>query len=613
MNKKFLKFGTIALSACLCISAVSGLAACGGNTNDVEIGDDGKPRPGADGPTEISFWGYGDQNEKEVFTDLVNQFNELYKDTIKVKYEHKPGDYNTAALNGLRASRANVDVLYVDDEHVKRYAKAGYLEPLDSYIQNSEEIQIDNMWASSINRYKYDVDTTTQDGPNAHYWGIPKDIGPVVIFYNESMFNRAGVKVISVAKEDLAAFNAGTKADARGTTKSEYGITGEVKEKGYFVDGTQKWFNNQIPMSWDECVALSTVVQTSERTLNGITTESEYFGYYTEWWFNYGWSVGGDCVEYVATDDPAYKGGYWEFTLLEDDTPNYIVKDDVTEPVTVKGHSYSAGQIIEWADKIQDPKTDVKAINSEVTQLYAAGKLNELPSQRDAMIEFGRLCTKKDVEVVSGKNGYRICPYPADMGGNDAKATTFAEGKLGMLVDGRWNVTNFRKLIGEKPGQTGNKFEWDVAPLPMYKEYDASGNVTVHGVEAGHSGSVALCVNAKSKKKNAAWFFAEFIGGKTGQEAQAKSGFAIPSQKNLANSEVFLQSDKNPRNSIVFVRAAEYETPGDWWYLEDNLWIADWADLLNSQFREGKITLEQLQANSKYKDTPNRLKDYTEA
>ena len=150
------------------------------------------------------------------------------------------------------------------------------------------------------------------------------------------------MKVFSVEAEDLEAFNGGGK-DSRGKTKAEYGIAGDVKEKGYFVDGNgQKWFNNQVPMSWEECVALSTVVQTEVRAKN---KNENFYGYFTEWWFNYGWSVGGDCIEYVETDDSKYNGGYWDFTLM-DPTPNFIVADDNAEGFTVNGTKYNAGEII---------------------------------------------------------------------------------------------------------------------------------------------------------------------------------------------------------------------------------------------------------------------------
>ncbi len=606
--KKNFKWVSLMLSALMLSSA--GLVACGGGGggDDVDLDDQGNVRPGSGTVSEITFWGYGDENEQMVFTNLVQEFNRQYDGVMKVNYEIKSSDakYGESAGQALRSSKAKVDILYVGDSDFKKFAEWGYLEPLDTYLDTSTEVVIDDMWETSVNRFKYDVNTTTQNGPDAHYWGIPKDIGPTVLFYNETYFTDAGVKVISVAADDLDEFNSGA-ADARGKTKADYGITSEVKEKGYFELDGQKWFNNQVPMSWDECVTLSTLVQTAVRAKYG---KSNFYGYFTEWWFNYGWSVGGDCIEYVEDSNPIYNGGYWDFTLMED-TPNYIVADDNTEGFTVDGTTYSAGQILSWQDKLVDTKASNKTIKPEVLQAAAQGKLNELPSQRDAFVEFVRVGQKTNVEVDGGLYGYGICPDPTSVGGDSGKATAFSEGNLGMLVDGRWNVTNFRKTMGEVPGGEGNHFEWDVAPLPQYKEYDANGDVKVHGIEAGHSGSVALCINAKSKKKNTAWKFAEFIGGATGQSAQAESGFAIPSQKAIANSEVFLQTNKNPRNSIVFVRAAEHQTPGDWWYLKDKAWIDDWAGVLNGDVRNGIKTLAQFEQDQKYLNTWELLKEYT--
>ena len=604
-------FNSFILIACSVL-----LVACGKKTTqaDIIIDTGGKVvRPTGGVTTDITFWGYGDENEIGVFTELVKQFNQLYDGIIHVNYETKGNaDYGTAAKNALRSSKAKVDVLYVGDSDFKSYAELGYLEPLDRYIENSKEIVLNDMWATSVNRFKYDTRTTTQDGPDAHYWGIPKDIGPTVVYYNETYFNNAQVKVISVAKEDLAAFNSGAK-DSRGKTKAEYGIECTVQEKGYFVDTNgQKWFNNQVPMSWSECVELSTIVQDANRTkLN----DPSIYGYYTEWWFNYGWSVGGDCIEYVPSDDPEYTGGYWDFTLM-DPTPNFIVADDNTEGVTVNGKKYNAGEIIAWGDKLVDPAATNKTIRPELETLVTEGKLNKLPSQRDAFVEFVRVGQKTSVQVEEGMPGYGICPAPTSVGGDAGKVAAFAGGKVAMLVDGRWSTVNFRKKMD-------GIYDWDVCPLPQYKEYYEDGDtipegkmigdVKVHGVEAAHSGSVALCVNAKSSKKNAAWIFCEYIGGKTGQEAQALSGFAIPSQKELANSEVFLQSDKNPRNAIVFVRAAEFETPGDWWYLRDKMWIDDWAGVLNGDVRNGTKTLSQFETDQKYLSTWDKLKSYTKA
>ena len=151
--------------------------------------------------------------------------------------------------------------------------------------------------------------------------------------------------------------------------------------------------------------------------------------------------------------------------------------------------------------------------------------------------------------------------------------------------------------------------EWDMAPALVYKEYSEDGKeVLVHGVEAAHSASVGIAVNAKTKVANAAYLFAEFISSAEGQAIQAEFGFAIPLQRELANSEVFNDGTKNYQ---VFIDACEFETPADWWYLRDKKWIDDWAGLLNGDVRNGKITLSEFYLDYKFTKTQELLDEYT--
>ena len=146
-----------------------------------------------------------------------------------------------------------------------------------------------------------------------------------------------------------------------------------------------------------------------------------------------------------------------------------------------------------------------------------------------------------------------------------------------MLIDTRYAVGIFRETIGDS-------FDWDVAPLPAYKD----------GIQAGHSGSLAYCIPEKSTKKDAAWKFIEFMAGEYGQTKYTEEGFIIPNTIELANSEVFLQSDQKPANSQVFVDAAYYHTTGDWGFLPSKAWINEWSVDLNDDVLMGDMTLTQL-------------------
>lgn len=600
--KKFIRFFSIVL--CLVLMA-SVFAACKpANKDDIEIDDEGNIRP-SDKEARVEFWFYGDDVELGVFESLVDSFNKENEGVIEVDLVVKASsNYEDAVRQALSGKK--LDVFYVGDNGYKSYAESGLLLDITDYMETSKVYNVDEMWDTVVTRYKYDVNTKLSNTETGRYYGVPKDIGPTVIFYNETHFKQAGVTVLSVAAEDLEAFNGGA-ADARGNTKAQLGITGTVKEQGFFYDNGKMFFNNQVPMSWEETNELAKILQDEQRKTN-----NNAYGYFTEWWFNYGWSVGGDCIQYIPTSDTGYTGGYYDFTLM-DDTKNYIVADDVTEGVTVNGVKYNAGEIIEYKDKLGLTTVATaggdynKEITAEVLSLVEQDKLNELPSQREAFTEFVCIGSKEGqkVDEFGGKTytGYGITPSPSSIGTDAGKTVEFVNGNISMLVDGRWNVTNFREMM---------KDEWDVAPLPMYKEYDSEGNITVHGIEAGHSGSVGLCINKNSQVPTASWKFIEYIGGVKGQTLQAEAGFAIPLQKELANSDVFLQPGQDPKNSIVFVRAAEIQQAGDWWYLSDKKWIDDWAGVLNGDVRNGNKTMTEFFNCYEYQSTFDKLLSYTE-
>ncbi|WP_214627707.1 ABC transporter substrate-binding protein [Paenibacillus agaridevorans] len=147
----------------------------------------------------------------------------------------------------------------------------------------------------------------------------------------------------------------------------------------------------------------------------------------------------------------------------------------------------------------------------------------------------------------------------------------FETGKLAMMQQGRWMVPTYRKL----------DFDWDVAPNPTNGQWD------------GHSGSVGLGIYSKTANADAAFKLVEYLGGPEGQKLQSEMGFAIPSFKSMANSDVFLQPGQKPEHAEVFVKAAEVQKPGPW----TNLPNAKWWDTLNqnlAQVWDGRKTAEAL-------------------
>ena len=557
----FKRWMALVLSMVLALS----LIACGGQK--AESGKPGNGKP-VNGNVTLQFWGWGDDVESAVFQEITDRFNETVgaEQGITVKYVQKASSSYSSDTALALSGNNTPDVIYVEDKFVKSWAEAGYLTQLDSgefsgfdFANAGGEI-----WENAISRYRFDPETATSYA-DAPLWALPKDIGPTVLYYNASYLKQLQITEISVPAEELESYNA-----ANGTSYTA---------KGY--DAAARVFNNRIAMSWEEVIGLAKEMQ----KIDGCD-----YGYYNEWWYAYGWSVGGDVVQYIPD-------GYYQFTL-NDKTPNYIVKDDV-DSVAVNGNTYTAGQILSYTDK------------AAVTAAEKS-KLNELPSMYDAFLEFVALTAKEGTVVGTCSDGSQKQGYGVSMGANSLGTADaedyFISGKFGMFVDGRWEVPTLRQNMSQNDKWGAGS--WNVAPLPVYKEYDAQGNVTVHGVAGGHSGSMGLAIAEGSKKKAAAFEFLKFVVGEEGQKAQAEAGFAIPNQIALASSEVFLQPDQDPANSIVFVEAAAVQRPGDWWSLTNSAWIDDWANYLNYTVRENKATVDEM--FEKYAQaTQEKLYEYT--
>lgn len=571
------------ISLLLCTMLLCSCAACGKD-------DD------ADGFTRVDFWGWGDQDEVAIYENLVNTFNETVgkEEKIKVVFTQKPYDGYTSLMERTASGSKCPDVFYVEDNYFKKWVELGFIECLDDYMKNTT-IDLEDIWTNAIERYRYDPDKNVSTSTSSYY-GLPKSVDPTVIYYNETAMINAGVTVISCDEEDLYAFNYEGARDKRGKTKAEYGIECVIPAVGYYRSenpyvggnwislqkGEVAVFNNRIAMSWDQTEDLATLL-TKEYNKNSATD----YGYFTEWWFNYVFSVGGDCIE-----DKTGEGDY-TFTLA-DETPNYIT----AEAITVNGNRYEKNQTLSYLDKMND-KLD--GIDSAVKQLEAEGKLIELPSNREAFTRF------VSIAQTTSNGGLGICPSPNTIS-TAGKAGYFTSGKVAMLVDASFRIDNIDRTVG-------NNFVWDVAPLPVYSEitYDETNEdgtvipeVIRSGVPGGHSTSSAFVMWSGSQKKDETFLFMEWML-KDGGIEQCKTGYNFPNNK--SGKQYYIDANDKPKNIEVFFEMAQYQTPGDWWYLSDKLWIDDWAAALNGKVRNGSMTLSTF-FNTYIEPTNEILKGY---
>lgn len=601
---------------------------------------------GGSSKDEVKFWVYGSLEQVNAYTLMTEEFNRTYgKDHgITVEIAMKPKDSYASTIQIFANSSSGPDVFLVEDDPFKSWVIGGYMSPIDSYLDAITDIETGEIRATVKNKLRYDKTTNTSNADDPLY-GLPLNSMPTALYYNKSLLEKAGIFVISVDEENLDAWNAGTIADNNGVYKRDMenvngltldGVT--VPAKGYYRqydpyyyvgEDTKEWlkpttdevlvFNNRIAMNWDEVEDLSMIftAHCNPKDNNPNNTVTEYgttYGYFTEWWFNYGWSVGGDCLLDLTGE------GEWNFSLL-DPNPNYVVMNG-TYTGERTGKVYQVGETLEFRDKmdmatnetlVPDAEGGYKhsdgteaTVDADVVAAKNSGTLAQMPSTRDAFKRYLKLGANHKTNNIEGEAGLNISPNPNTFTGAVTSMSYFFSGNIALLAQTSvW--------LYELDAQAdAYHFEWDVAPLVTYKEYEDPSDpdcdtVVAQGKDSGHSNSYSMAVRTASEKKDKAAAFIKWMAGLEGQKVLAEHGF-FPNQDSLVDDITFAEGVA-PGNVKAFSEALEYQGPGDWWYMPDVLWVQAWCVDLNSYVRNGTMTWAQW-----YKDaisaTNNKLKEY---
>lgn len=584
---KWKKIASLALAASCALS----LCACGG---------------ASDGKTHVVFCTHGDSSELAIFKTMVDEFNRTYGDEHNIFVDNTPiaeTGYDPYITNNSMSNSDTYDVFIVSDDHFKKWVNMNFVADMTEYFNAVTDIDTSDIFETAVNRLRLDKSRNTSN-PTDPLYGLPLNIKPTALYYNETMFEKAGITVISVDAENMDDWNEGKIPDLRGKYKSDYprlaNIT--VPKKGYFrslypYTPETEWqlpakdeimvFNNRIPMNWDELEDLSMIFSISTNP-NAKKNFKSTYGLFTEWWFNYGWSVGGDCLQDLSGN------GDWNFSLL-DSTSNYIVTgESYTGAYT--GKNYIKGETLSFNDKFDVPQGKVMqpdeeggytvdgnavGIRSSVSEAVQNGVLYELPSVRDAFTRYLRLGASES-SIIEGEGGLDISPNPNTFN-KRTRQNYWLSQEIAMLVD----YSQYIEIFSSEAD-----FEWDVAPLAVYKEYTNPLNpyddtTKVVGKNAGMCDAVSMLVRERSRVKQEAAQFIKWMASKHGQGVRAANGH-LPNQEELLGSIVY--NGYAPKNVKVFAESMAYQGAGDWWYLPDTAWIEVWAVPLNTYVRNGEMS-----------------------
>ncbi|HEY0739111.1 MAG TPA: sugar ABC transporter substrate-binding protein, partial [Herpetosiphonaceae bacterium] len=185
----------LVLLVLLSVLTACGSGTTGGTTTGTATGAEGSAAPAASGSaapqgstaatgeTVTIRWGFwGEPGEKATHEKVAQAFMQEHPE-IKIEIWHQPwGDYFTK-LQTLWASGDTAtipDVMFLFP--VPRYAADGVLEDLDPWIEKGG-VQTDDYWPALLESVKYDD----------KIYGLPRDIGLEVLYYNKQIFDEAGV------------------------------------------------------------------------------------------------------------------------------------------------------------------------------------------------------------------------------------------------------------------------------------------------------------------------------------------------------------------------------------------------------------------------------------
>lgn len=140
---------------------------------------------GENGDT-ISVFLYMNDHEQEVYSDMIEQFEEDHNCTVDLQVTTQD-EYSTT-LMGMMTGGDFPDVFYVGPESVKEYASNGYIADLSPMLDEAG-ISTDDLAQDVLNSYRYDGEQTG----SGDLYALPKDSSVFAYAYNKELFDEAGL------------------------------------------------------------------------------------------------------------------------------------------------------------------------------------------------------------------------------------------------------------------------------------------------------------------------------------------------------------------------------------------------------------------------------------
>lgn len=599
------------IAGCMIAASAFSLAACGDN-NGQQLGNTEKGNR-----TDISFLCAPNGNSEAAWKELVAAYNDGQglKDNVYVNYKNTGSLTPQKGVFERSADRAENVVVISDSqdsfqaraiERHSKYAPNGHFLDLTPYAEADEDFKNSTIPDSVLNwwRMTYEPNAKQGAGQKKHtigagqnLLGVPYGTNAQFNWYNTALFEAQGINIVSISEEEMDDYNTKNSASLKPHGYAEYKtapVSGMKKSKNLAGIEVYKVFNDCIGMNWEEQRNLLKyfTAEYNDGTVTGTKATTTY-GFVSEFWFNYGWSVGGDVMGFNGTD--------YDFTLL-DDKPNYIVTKDNT---VLNGVTYNAGEIVRYEDRVKG----IDNASSKPENIYA------IKSQYDAIVEYVSLQVATSKAVDGNYMGYGVANSDTKSTDNLINTAQVAMGRgtpggiKGRMESSRANdfdiclPETYREYEGGSvyySGGDGFANEYLKVIGETYDNEVYTGDVKVVGdakiigntTTASISEGLVIPACSDPAKYQASWDFISWVATE-GQKYIAKTQTVIPVAEKALFSDDFLNNPEITygKNFYAVAKTSLSAGRGDWGYFENGAWVSSWSDDFNNSVRKGSMTL----------------------
>ncbi|MCY4526278.1 MAG: sugar ABC transporter substrate-binding protein [Anaerolineaceae bacterium] len=182
-------------------------------------------------PLQLTYLHWADPVADVVFQELIDQFNEANPDVF-ITLEGVPNAGYVDYLLTSIAGGTPPDIALVADGDFAVFAPRGALVSIEEFVNASEVIDLDAVWPSGPDRYRFHPETGAfMTGP---IYELPRDVGPTALYINVDLFNELGVPLpdpnVPMTWDQLVETGIALTTDANGLHPNEEGFDADNVE-----------------------------------------------------------------------------------------------------------------------------------------------------------------------------------------------------------------------------------------------------------------------------------------------------------------------------------------------------------------------------------------------